>query len=169
MRYIGAAMILASSACLGFIFSRSKKRHIEALRGMCGAFEIMAGELETRITPIPEVCVLLSKRCTGTAENFFTDLAASLDSLGDRDFAELWTAAAEKSLAVLNAQELDEVLALGNIIGRYELSEQTRALHICLNTLRTALDTAQREYPGEKKLGLGLTTAAGVLLIVVLL
>ena len=75
----------------------------------------------------------------------------------------------ERSLGSLSGAELSEITRLGDIVGRYELAEQTRALELCLAELRNCLRAAQSAYPGEKKLGFGLAAAAGALLVVVLL
>ena len=169
MRWAGALLIFLAFAGFGAAFALAKKRRIDALRGMCAALELMNGELSARLTPLPELCGLLAGRASGAAGEFLGLLAASLPGLGERDFSALWREAAERSLGSLSGAELSEITRLGDIVGRYELAEQTRALELCLAELRNCLRAAQSAYPGEKKLGFGLAAAAGALLVVVLL
>lgn len=169
IKYLGAFMILLSGLSLGLGRVMEGRRRIGTLRSVLAALELMQGELGANAAPLPELCTALCRRASPPAEDFFQTLNASLDRLGEEDFAALWDRAAEKELFALKNGELEEIKALGNIIGRYELDAQLSALRAAAAAIRLCLDRALAEYPGERKLGLMLPTALSALLALALL
>lgn len=169
MRYLGAILILAACAAAGFIYISAVKKRICALESLCTALELAAGELKTRAAPIPELCALLERRSDNAAAKFFARLSGDLESLGEKTFSDLWGAAVEDELACLLPDERQELTGLGSVLGRYELAQQENALTACVFALRASLTHARESYPGQRRLGFGLTAAAGALIVVILL
>lgn len=169
LQYFGAVLIFTSSLAFGLVYSIGRKKHLETLENMCRALELVHGELAARATPLPELCQLLSNRAKGKAADFFKSLSLALPRLGVEEFSQLWQEAAERELKSLSRAELWDIIALGSIVGRYELSEQLSALRSTICVLQGCKESARSAYPGEKRLGLGLSAASGVLLIVLLL
>ena len=162
-------MILAACMAAGYTYIQGKKRRIETLVNLCEALELMAGELDMRITPLPELCRLLGEKARGEASAFFKMLSKSLKRLGATEFSQLWREAAESSLKALSGEEQREIERLGKVLGRYALDEQLSAIKACRAALRTGTEQARASYPGERRLGLGLPAAAGILLIITLI
>ena len=67
---LGALLIAAASAALGFSYVKEEKRRLCALRSAEQMLKTMAGELETRLTPLPELISQLACRCDGAAAAF---------------------------------------------------------------------------------------------------
>lgn len=168
LKYLGAILILAACGAAGYLYAASVRKHIRALESVCAALELAAGELRTRAAPMPELCALLARRSDGAAAGFFSQLSGGLNALGERAFSEIWKETVEDELACLRPGEQNELISLGNILGRYELAQQERALAACVLTLRASLSQARQSYPCQKKLGFGLTAAAGALIVVIL-
>lgn len=169
MRIFGAVLIAAAFLGAGLTYMHTKKRRIKALRDLIAALERIQGELSARNTPLSELWELALERAQGAAKDFFETLSDSMRRLGQVDFTSLWKEAAKIHLCVLDTDELEEFIRLGDMLGRYALAEQLNALKLCCAGLRKGLETAQSDYPGQRRLGLGLGTAAGLLLIIVLL
>lgn len=169
MKGLGAALILAGCLLSGALWTRTKSRRIRTLRQLCAALELLAGELETRAPPLPELAKLLAERAGGQAGTFFSLLSVSMEQLGRESFSQLWSRAAETVLESLGREEREEFAGLGMILGRCELARQLSALRACTAALRTNLREAEGLYPGQRRLSLGLTGAAAALLIIVLL
>lgn len=169
MRLWGAALILTACLGAGLLRTASVRRRMETLRGLCGALELAEGELETRLTPLPELVRLLAGRSSGQTGDFFRLLDASFGFLGAEDFAALWSRAAATALTALSSADREELVRLGQVLGRFELDRQLAALEACVRALRGELEAARVRYPGDRRLSLGLGAAAGALLIVVLM
>lgn len=169
MKIIGLGFVAAACLYFGLVILRGSRARVDGLRSMCRALEIMQAELSERLTPMPELIKILSERCTDCAGNFFTSLREVMPELGAKQFSVLWVKAVRSELTDLDKEEMREVEAIGSIIGKYDLSQQLKAVSTCLTLLRERYNAAIFEYPVTKKLCLGLSSAAGILLTIVLI
>jgi len=89
--------------------------------------------------------------------------------LGEKSFSAIW----EESLAVCNAalaeNEFDSIRSLGNVLGKYTLETQSRALDECISLLRQSEKNASFDFPQMKRLSLGVSVSAGLLLGILLI
>ena len=166
---LGAFLIAAASAALGFSYVNGEKRRLCALRSAERMLKTMAGELETRLTPLPELISRLACRCDGAAAAFAEDLNLRLCHLGEREFSTLWAESVEVAFDMLSGEEREMLSALGLCLGRYELERQLTELSLALDRLSHAIDRRCAALPEKKRLGLGLAWAGGALLVIVLI
>ena len=166
---LGALLIAAASAALGFSYVKEEKRRLQALRSAEQMLKTMAGELETRLTPLPELISQLACRCDGAAAAFAEDLNLRLCHLGEREFSALWAESVEVAFDMLSGEEREMLSALGLCLGRYELERQLTELSLALDRLSHAIDRRCAALPEKKRLGLGLAWAGGALLVIVLI
>lgn len=166
---LGAFLIAAASAALGFSYVNGEKRRLCALRSAERMLKTMAGELETRLTPLPELISRLACRCDGAAAAFAEDLNLRLCHLGEREFSTLWADSVEVAFDMLSGEEREILSALGLCLGRYELERQLTELSLALDQLSHAIDRRSAALPEKKRLGLGLAWAGGALLVIVLI
>ena len=162
-KYAGIFMISAACASFGVISTVGMKHHIELLAALCGSLRFISAEIGTRLCPLPE----LAGR-GGAAGEFYTGLAKKLDSIGEVDFSALWASSLE-CLTPLSRDELSAIRALGDVLGRYELNEQLKSIDICLDSLNRSMHGLQTQYPERRRLVLGLSAAAGILVLIVLI
>ena len=166
---LGAFLIAAASAALGFSYINVEKRRLRALRSAERMLKTMAGELETRLTPLPELISQLTCRCDGAAAAFAEDLNHRLCQLGEREFSVLWAESVEAAFDMLSGDEREMLSALGLCLGRYELERQLTELTLSLDQLSRGIDRRSAALPEKKRLGLGLAWAGGALLLIVLI
>lgn len=166
---LGALLIAAASVALGFSYVKEEKRRLQALRSAEQMLKTMAGELETRLTPLPELISQLACRCDGAAAAFAEDLNLRLCHLGEREFSALWAESVEVAFDMLSGEEREMLSALGLCLGRYELERQLTELSLALDRLSHAIDRRCAALPEKKRLGLGLAWAGGALLVIVLI
>ena len=133
------------------------------------SLQIMEGELQTRETPFPELLKLLTEQCDGPAAAFYRAVSDKLPRLGEEAFSRLWRQSALDRLGCLRFDELDCLIRLGGSLGRYTLEQQLSALRSCQNVLAARLETGQRQYPEERRLSLGLSASAALLLVILLI
>lgn len=169
MRLLGAVMALVSCGAMGFIYNRSLRERLDTLAAMCEALAMMKMELSSRICALPELFETLSERNKGEVSDFFLAVFKRLSSLGEYSFDELWCECAAKSITALNENERREICSLGSILGRGELDVQIAEIDYCTSTLHTTLENARAEQPQQRKLTLGMSFAAGLLLVIMLI
>ncbi len=166
---LGALLIAAASVALGFSYVKEEKRRLQALRSAERMLKTMAGELETRLTPLPELISRLACRCDGAAAAFAKALNLRLCQLGEREFSSLWAESVETAFNILSGEEREMLSALGLCLGRYELERQLTELSLTLDRLSRAIDRHSAALPEKRRLGLGLAWAGGALLVIVLI
>ena len=166
---LGALLIAAASAALGFSYVNGEKRRLCALRSAEQMLKTMAGELETRLTPLPELISQLACRCDGAAAVFAEELNLRLCQLGERAFSTLWAESVEAAFHILSGEERELLSTLGLCLGRYELERQLTELSLTLDQLSRAIDRHSAALPEKKRLSLGLAWAGGALLVIVLI
>lgn len=169
VKLIGGALIFAAFLLGALVCLRLRRQRTDTLNQLCTALDRAEGELSLRGLPLPRLFELLSKCSTGAAGFFFSELSQSMDRLGEEDFHTLWLRAAEKCLAALRQPEREEIDRLGGVLGRYGLTEQLSAIRACSAELRRALDCARQDYPRSRRLLLGMASAAGAMLIILLI
>lgn len=169
MRLLGIMMITAASTAMGLAYIRIDAEHIKALRSMLQLLKDVRGELDARLTPLPELFFALKSRSTGAAADFAALLSAGFLYLGQQDFFQLWTRSVKKSLSMLAAEEQEAIVELGRSLGRYELERQLAELDGCISRLEGSLARCSAALPEKRRLGMGLAWACGAMLLIVLI
>lgn len=169
MKGMGIAAIISAFFLLALDMTGRRKAQIRCLAELCRGLELIRAELGTRLTPMPELLTLLEEQCAGEAGSFFQAVKAALPLLDQRDFASLWSLAADEFLRSLGPREMDSVKKLGAVLGKYELSEQLTANDSCLAELKAKENQLREGYPQSRKLFFGLSAAAGGFIIILLL
>lgn len=169
VRILGAIMAFLSCGAMGIMRIKSARRYIAALEALYNVLGEMKLGISTRLEAIPVLAKRLSESAEGEAKHFFTTLSLLLDTLGERGLYELWRESAEETLTSLRSAELHDFLSLGLVLGKSEADEQAEAIGHCQASIGRALDAAREEYPQQRRLSLGLATAAGMLLVIVLI
>lgn len=169
MRALGALMAFAACGAMGLLRVMSERRRIDALAALSEALRVMRGELAARLTAVPELTEYMARHSRGDAKSFFSAVSDRLSQLGKRELAELWRESVMETLPALETYELRELASVGLVLGRCELDVQLAALDSCAAVLRAAQERAQAEYPQQKRLSLGVSAAAGLMLVTLLI
>jgi len=163
-------LLLQAAALLFFRQYRQRgKRRLDTLRSFADMLEHLRGILEADSPPMPELLQTLLRRCRGEAGEFIETLSRSMDMLGACSFYELWRQALREQNGLLDPDLLYELEALGEVLGRYELSVQLEAVDLCRAMLLKALNTLQKEQPQASRLTLALLLSGTLMLGIVLI
>ena len=169
MRGLGALCIAAASLGFGLTILRERRRHIRCLRALGDALCLLASELGQSRAPLTQLVRELGGRTARPACSFFQALAEGLAKLGEQSFFEIWSETAAAALPELNDTERESLLDAGRHLGRFSPDEQIRALERSAALLADALRREEAAYREGRKLCLALPTAAGALLVILLL
>lgn len=169
MRIIGAVLAFCACSAMGVMRVLAERGRIELLTALCDAFSVMKAELSSHLTALPDLAKMLSQRGKGDAADFFSALDARMDVLGKCRFDEIWRESAAETLCFLKEDELQAVLSVGAVLGRGELEMQLNAIDRCVSSLYAALERVRTQHPQQRKLTLGISLAAGTLIVVMLI
>ena len=169
MHNLGLILIAVSAVTMGMTCVRLKSTHIKEMKCICVMLETMQRELDSRLTPLPELFRLLKEKDLGAASFFSGKILEQTERIGRTDFSLLWKECAARSFITLTEQEQSELQRIGEILGKLPADEQIRALKQCHDFLRNELETAFSEYPQSSRLAIGLALSAGAMLMIVLM
>jgi len=164
LKLLGAALVTLCGLALGLDAVGSLARRERALRSLCAALTILERELAFRLPPLPELFRELGAQSPPPAAELFARCAGDLERLGERPFAQLWTAAAE-SLPDLTGEDRAILAQLGAVLGRWDAHDQRQAVEeVRLRLSEQAAQAASRRGRegrayGVLGLSLGLFTA----------
>lgn len=161
-------MIVAAFLYAGLTLVKSKREHLHTLRELCTALWALHAELNTRCSSLPEAIDTL-RAGKGKCGDFFGCVREDLGRLGERTFSEIWSAAAEHTLSPCSADEKAALTALGHTLGAYTLQEQLAAIELCRKKLENNCAAAEKELADYSRSCLGICSALGIILSVILI
>lgn len=161
MRLLGAVLLVAGCAGVGWRRTRALREQVTALEDMVAALDLLRGEILTNRTPLPEVAGELARSGPGSVRGVFAAVYAGLRCPGGRGFPELW----RRSLAQCRALEGEAAGALerlGTKLGRFAAPEQAAAIDRCIARLERELAESREKLRRDGRLGPALGAAAGL-------
>lgn len=169
LKALGALCVAAGAVASAFSMVSGLSRRAKALQHIVAALDIMQAEIGERLTPLPELVELLSKRAGGAAALFFTRVSGKMDTLGDRSFLMIWTEALGLTPELqLTDTEAELMLELGSVLGRYDAEAQVKAISYTRRRLDSCLQQAEIERSERGRVCGVLSVAAGLALIIIL-
>lgn len=169
LRMIGAGLLLAAAAAMGFGAAGELKTHVRELEQLILSLESMERELTNRLTPLPELLRRTAEGSGGRVGEFYALCAQALARQEERPFAQLWRQAMEAAGLRLEEDELGTLAELGNVLGRYDAASQSRALEEARARMGQALVRAKEQQSRLGKVYGTLGVTAGAFLVIVLL
>lgn len=162
-KLVGALLLTAAGALLGFERSARVKRRVSLLTALCAALGVMAEEISMLRTPLPELFARLAGRGPEETRSFFTSLCTD----GGEMLSGRWSACV--NALPLGAEEREALHALGMSLGRYDARSQCAQIEYVLSQLRREAERARCERDGKAGTYLGLGLSLGAMAAVILL
>ena len=139
IKLVGAALIVAGCAGVGFSMAAAHRREEKALRQLIRALDYMGCELQYRLTPLPELCRCAAAESGGAVSQLLVNLAAELDAQVAPDAASCMNAALSKTQH-LPQMSRKNLLMLGSSLGQFDLQGQLTGLEAARKQCRRELD-----------------------------
>ena len=163
-------MIVLGSGSAGFGFARAVRAQLRQLNALLAALETIKGEIEYRLTPLPEIFAALGGSRNREIAEFFSRLAALLSS------AQTCTVgyACRQALAQTRGLSLSSaargtILSLFDSLGRYDLEGSVQALDLALSRLREEVKALQNSAAARCRTYLTLGVCTGLAAAVILI
>lgn len=130
IKVIGAFLIIAGCGGCGVMLAHNHRREVKALHDLAVVLERMICELEYRLTPLPDLCRFGAEQCSGAVHDYFLALAGELDKQTAPD-VRLCICTALETAVSLPSQAALQLKAMGQTMGRFDLSGQLTSLQQC--------------------------------------
>ena len=169
MTYIGALILIISALFVGVSRAKEEKHKVKTLRELCSALDIFKNEICANKTPIGKVAAMESLKAFSNLRPFFTELEYQFESLGEKRFTDIWSESVLKTLKQIPEKSKNELIALGNSLGRYDSDLQRAVIERCIQVLKSECEELERGLSDNEKMYIGLYGGAGLILALALI
>ena len=141
IRIIGAIFILLGCTGFGFLAASNHRRETNTLRQFINILEFMQNELQYRLTPLPELCMLASNTSKGILKQVFQCLSHELENqiLPDAQMCMHSVIEGNDDIPKLTKYGLS---LLGRSIGRFDINGQLN----CLKSIQMEMQQTLNEF-----------------------
>ena len=152
VKLLGALLVIACCGGLGLKMAGIYRREITTLQGLEMVLLQMSSELQYRLTPLPTLCSLAAKSCSGTLSNALETFSYELDTQVSPDTGQCMAATLSRypNLPPISKDLLQQ---FGNTAGRFDLEGQLTGIAYLhqectrnLSELRKNRDARLRNY-----------------------
>ena len=138
LKWIGAALIIASCAFVGFSIAAAYRQEEHQLQQLAAAMDFMVCELRCRMSALPELCAIAGQESKGVIGKLLSDLGTNLDAQSAADVKGCLALAA--ATGQFSPRALQAVNLLGSSLGRFDLEGQLEGLESVRNYCRSQLE-----------------------------
>lgn len=168
MKFIGAIIIVSACGSVGFSMAMAHRQEEKALQQLLNGLEIMSCELQQRLQPLPQLCAIAARECTGNLRLVFKTLAEELERQIAPD-AAICMEVALKAVPKLPSLTRSVLEQLGHSLGRFDMEGQLKGLETAMLYCRNGLDrlslNRESRLRGYQTLGLCAGAALAILLL----
>lgn len=168
VRFLGAALVAAGGAWLGFQAAAGLRRRVRALEEMAEGLALLERELELTAPPLPRLMALGAARSRGPARILFQGCVQGLDNLAQEDFFSLWCRlVGEQTGLGQDGQAL--LLSLGNTLGRCDAGQQREGISAVRRRLEELAGRLEADSRRQGRVYQALGLSGGAFLVILLL
>ena len=167
LKLTGAILILAGCGGYGMMMAMSHRREVAALHQLAEVTERMICELEYRLTPLPELCRFAAEQTKGAVRMFFLALAKAMDEQVSPAVG-ICTVTALKATSGLPRYAAAQLQALGQTLGRFDLTGQLTSLERCKQSCLGQLEVLEHQQSQRLRSYQTLGFCAGAALAILL-
>lgn len=169
LKLIGGVLILVGTAWWGLDAVGQLRQRAQVLEGLRGALSYLEEELTFRLTPLPRLLEYLAQERNGAVGAFFQDVLQSLEKDPAGGLRPSWRQAMVRQLDMLQEEERQLLVEVGETLGRYDAKAQRQVLLQAIAHLETLRDQAKEETLRLGRVYTAVGFAGGAALILVLL
>ena len=168
VRLMGAALVAAGGAALGFQAAAGLRSQVRALEEMSQGLALLEQELELNAPPLSRLLERGAERGRGPAEALFRECLQGLDDLDREDFSTLWRRLVSGCMA-LGSEGQAVLTPLGDTLGRYDGERQREALAAARRRLEELTARLKEDSRRRGRVYQALGLSGGAFLVILLL
>ena len=168
IRLVGAVLVAAGGACLGFQAAAGLRKRGRAVRQMEAGLALLERELELNAAPLPRLMALGAAQGEGPARELFQGCLQGMDSLDRECFSALWRRLVPEC-GGLSPEGQAVLLPLGDTLGRYGEDRQREALSAARRRLEELAGAQEADSRRQGRVYQVLGLSGGAFLVILLL
>ena len=168
VRLMGAVLVAAGGAALGFQAAAGLRSQVRALEEMAQGLALLERELELNAPPLSRLLERGAERSRGPAGALFRECLRGLDNLDREDFSTLWRRLVS-GCGVLGSEGQAVLTPLGDTLGRYDGERQREALAAARRRLEELAARLEENSRRRGRVYQALGLSGGAFLVILLL
>lgn len=171
VKIIGCALVVASSAGIGFYFSCVLRARAEELMELKKILILLRGNIRYANTPLAEALNTISLRHKGEIQPFLSWVSQQMDEMQGKTIAEIWRQGVEEQMKGLSLTKKDKeaLIGFGNNLGYLDKEMQLGTIDLYVATLEAEIAEITRTMKEKTYLYNSLGFMGGVFLIIILM
>lgn len=169
MKIFGAGFVTIASFMVGWAARQGISIHLNLLRQLRLALEIMQGEMELNMPPLNRLFETVGQRTQGQIGGFFTTTAIKMTEATGRPPVMAMRLAMEEQPVYFTQEEKAMVYELGGALGRYDLGGQARAIDLYRQRVDRLIEEGENTRRQKAKAWMTASVCSGLMLILLLL
>ncbi len=168
LKIIGVMFVLFGSVGIGWSIIRRMNARVAALRSLAAALDALECELDFSLPSLEMWLQSVSDRVTEPAASFFRTCVNRMKAREGLTLSEVWKETAEKELSVLKPDDVETLMLVGSVLGRYDAESQKNAISTARIRLEAQTKQASEEFGKCGKVYGTLSAAVGIFIVIVL-
>lgn len=123
---IGAILVILSCGGFGFAMAAAHRLEEHQLQAFTRLLDFLYGQLQYRLTPLPQLCLSAANLGKGSVYTFFEQLGRKLEQRNDPDVSACLHSTLETVELVPSVRRL--IFDLGSTLGMFDLSGQLASI-----------------------------------------
>ena len=169
LKAVGSLLLLFGCLSIGMVNVKQMDKRIKTLQSLLCAMEVMEREMSFSVPLLEDIMIISSQSTESAVRSFLSMCSYELKKGSDDPFCAIWNRAAREHLTALKENDLEHVLALGNVLGRYDSEGQRQAILRTHAVIKQMLSNAQADRNSRSKVYKTVSATAGVFLVILLL
>lgn len=164
-------MVFLGCAMIGFIMDLKNKKRLKELDAIIQSFEQLKGDIDYRLTPLPEACIHVAGGSQQGVGHIFRNFGMGLEQRRSTDTGMLWREAIEKERHRYSLQQddYDILYDFGQLSGCLDKEMQKKQIELLLMKLREVVTYQQANKEKTSKLYTGMGILIGACLCILLI
>ena len=167
MKLFAIALVFIGCIVGGFWLDEDQKKRIQELEKFMYLFELLKAEIDYRLTPLKEACLIVGKRTNNKGiEAVMLNFSQSLEARESVHLEEMWVNAINTRKKAFHLQTEDYALlySFGGACGYLDKNMEKRNIEMVLEALKAQTHAVKEKYERTSKLNksLGLLIGLGI-------
>lgn len=167
-KWIGAILIVVSCSGYGFAIAAGRRREERLLCQLLNILQLMEADLQYRLTPLPELCRMVSGQVQGLLRTVFLNLYRELSWQKLPDAGSCMYAALHRS-GEIPARVRRILVQLGHSLGRFDLPGQIQGIQAIRSRCEDSLKSIRKNRDELLRCYQTLGICAGAALSIILI
>lgn len=171
MKLLLSLVIITLSLAAGNIAGRKFVNRVEAISGMMTGLRLLESSMMYTYDPIPKALMDVSKKIRGVAKVFFQEVGEELAAGNASELHVLWSQTAQRVLggSAMQDKEIQIIKDFGAGFGLTDAANQKSLFFHTNQLLELQLDEAMSDKSQKPKVYQSIGTAAGILIVILLI